>query len=54
MESHTCSTNFKSSMQETEQAFKQMKCCITKMQLMEKAKSINACREVILAVEEYS
>ena len=51
MESHTCSTNFKSSMQETEQAFKQMKCCITKMQLMEKAKNMGACREVMLAVE---
>ena len=38
-------------MQETEQAFKQMKCCITKTQLIDKAKSINACNEVILAVE---
>jgi MFS family permease len=51
METRSCSTNCKTSMQETEQAFKQMKCCITKMQLMEKAKSINACREVVLAVE---
>jgi len=51
MESHTCSTNCKSSMQETEQAFKQMKCCITKMQLIEKAKGLNACSEVMLAVE---
>jgi Protein of unknown function (DUF2795) len=51
MESHTCSTNCKTSMKETEQAFKQMKCCITKVQLMEKAKNVGACREVMLAVE---
>jgi Protein of unknown function (DUF2795) len=51
MESHTCSTDCKTSMKETEQAFKQMKSCITKMQLIEKAKNISTCREVILAVE---
>jgi hypothetical protein len=51
METHSCSTDLKNSLQETEKAFKQMKCCITKMQLMDKAKSINACNEVMLAVE---
>lgn len=51
METHSCSTDLKTSMRETEQAFKQMKCCITKMQLMDKAKSINACNEVMLTVD---
>lgn len=51
METHSGSIDINTSMKETEQAFGQMKCCITKMQLVDKARSINACSEVILAVE---
>jgi hypothetical protein len=51
METHSGSIDINTSMKETEQAFGQMKCCITKMQLVNKARSINACSEVMLAVE---
>jgi hypothetical protein len=43
METHSGSIDLNTSMKETEQAFEQIKCCITKMQLVGKARSINAC-----------
>jgi cellobiose-specific phosphotransferase system component IIA len=51
MQAQASSTEIQSSIQKTIQAFKEMKYPITKMQLIEKAKSLDARPEVMQAIQ---